>query len=53
MRPDVPVIMITAYADSQTEANALSGGAAGVITKPVDFSLLRTEIDSRLAALGG
>jgi CheY-like chemotaxis protein len=53
MRPDVPVIMITAYADSQTEANALSGGAAGVITKPVDFSLLRTEIDSRLAALTG
>jgi CheY-like chemotaxis protein len=53
MRPDVPVIMITAYADSKTEANALSRGAAGVLTKPVDFSLLRTEIDTRLAALVG
>ena len=51
MRPDVPVIMITAYADSKTEANALSRGAAGVLTKPVDFSVLRTEIDTRLAAL--
>ena len=53
MRPDVPVIMITAYADSNTEANALSRGAAGVLTKPVDFGLLRTEIDTRLAALVG
>jgi CheY-like chemotaxis protein len=53
MRPDVPVIMITAYADSNTEANALSRGAAGVLTKPVDFDLLRTEIDTRLAALVG
>ena len=53
MRPDVPVIMITAYADSKTEANALARGAAGVLTKPVDFSVLRTEIDTRLAALVG
>jgi CheY-like chemotaxis protein len=53
MRPDVPVIMITAYADSKTEANALSRGATGVLTKPVDFGLLRTEIDTRLAALVG
>ena len=53
MRPDVPVIMITAYADAKTEANALSRGAAGVLTKPVDFSVLRTEIDTRLAALVG
>ena len=53
MRPDVPVIMITAYADSRTEASALSRGAAGVLTKPVDFDVLRTEIDARLAALVG
>src|SRR5882762_7088563 len=53
MRPDVPVIMITAYADCKTEATALSRGAAGVLTKPVDFDLLRTEIDARLAALVG
>ena len=53
MRPDVPVIMITAYADSRTEASALSRGAAGVLTKPVDFDVLRTEIDARLATLVG
>jgi CheY-like chemotaxis protein len=53
MRPDVPVIMITAYADSRTEASALSRGAAGVLTKPVDFDVLRTEIDARLAASVG
>jgi CheY-like chemotaxis protein len=40
VRSDVPVIMITAYADSKTEANALSRGAAGVLTKPVDFTAL-------------
>jgi DNA-binding response OmpR family regulator len=51
VRSDVPVIIITAYADSKTEATALSRGAAGVLTKPVDFSVLRSEIDTRLAAL--
>jgi DNA-binding response OmpR family regulator len=46
VRPDLPIIMITAYADSKTDANGLSRGAASVLTKPVDFSVLRTEIDT-------
>jgi CheY-like chemotaxis protein len=49
MRPDVPVIMITAYGDAATRRTALESGASGLLTKPIDFSVLREEIDSRLA----
>ena len=48
MRPDVPVIMITAYGDSETRRKAIESGATGLLTKPIDFTLLRSEIDSRL-----
>jgi CheY-like chemotaxis protein len=48
-RPDVPVIMITAYGDAETRRRALEGGAAGLLTKPIDFSVLRQEIEIRLA----
>jgi CheY-like chemotaxis protein len=49
MRPDVPVIMITAYGDPETRRKAIEGGAEGLLTKPIDFTLLREEIDMRLA----
>jgi CheY-like chemotaxis protein len=48
LRPDVPVIMITAYGDPDTRRKAIEGGAEGVLTKPIDFALLRGEIDTRL-----
>ena len=48
MRPDVPVIMITAYGDPDTKRKAIEGGAEGLLTKPIDFALLRDEIDTRL-----
>ena len=48
MRPGVPVIMITAYGDPETKRKAIEGGAEGLLTKPIDFALLRQEIDSRL-----
>ena len=48
MRPDVPVIMITAYGDPETKRKALESGASGLLTKPIDFSVLRVEIDTRL-----
>jgi CheY-like chemotaxis protein len=48
MRPDVPIIMITAYGDPETKRMAIEGGASGLLTKPVDFTLLRKEIDARL-----
>jgi CheY-like chemotaxis protein len=47
-RPDVPVIMITAYGDAETRRSAIERGAMGLLTKPVDFALLRQEIDTRL-----
>lgn len=47
-RPDVPVIMITAYGDGDTRRKAIERGAAGLLTKPIDFSVLRQEIDHRL-----
>jgi CheY-like chemotaxis protein len=49
IRPEVPVIMITAYGDAATRRKALESGATGLLTKPIDFSLLREEIDQRLA----
>ena len=48
-RPDVPVIMITAYGDETTRRTALEGGAETLLTKPIDFLELRSEIDIRLA----
>jgi DNA-binding response OmpR family regulator len=47
-RPNVPVIMITAYGDEATRKKAAELGAAGLLTKPIDFGLLREEIDERL-----
>jgi CheY-like chemotaxis protein len=47
-RPDVPVIMITAYGDAETRRKAIENGAVGLLTKPIDFALLRLEIDNRL-----
>ena len=47
-RPDVPVIMITAYSDAETRRKAIERGAVGLLTKPIDFVLLREEIDTRL-----
>ena len=49
IRPEVPVIMITAYGDPETRRKAIEGGAEGLLTKPIDFTLLREEIDMRLA----
>ena len=47
-RPEVPVIMITAYGDAETRRKAIERGAVGLLTKPIDFALVRHEIDNRL-----
>ena len=49
-RPDVPVIMITAYGDADTRRTAEARGAAGLFTKPIDFPELRVMIDRRIEA---
>ena len=48
MRPEVPVIMITAYGDADTRRKALENGATDLLTKPIDFVTLRREIDARV-----
>ena len=47
-RPDVPIIMITAYGDADTKRKALEAGAETLLTKPIDFALLRNEIETRV-----
>ena len=48
LRPDVPIIMITAYGDAETKRKALENGAEALLTKPIDFVMLRSEIDMRV-----
>ena len=48
LRPDVPVIMITAYGDAETKRKAQESGAEALLTKPIDFRTLRSEIDMRI-----
>jgi CheY-like chemotaxis protein len=48
IRPDVPIIMITAYGDPETKRRALASGAESLLTKPIDFGTLRSQIDSRV-----
>jgi CheY-like chemotaxis protein len=47
-RPDVPVIVITAYGDAETEQKALQFGVEALLTKPLDFESLRREIETRI-----
>ena len=48
LRPDVPVIMITAYGGAETKRKVLENGAEALLTKPIDFATLRNEIDLRV-----
>ena len=52
LRPDVPIIMITAYGDAETKRKALENGAQALLTKPIDFGSLRGEIDIQIARAG-
>ena len=43
-RPDLPVIMVTAYGDDERRRRADEYGAAEFITKPVDFAVLKQQL---------
>jgi CheY-like chemotaxis protein len=43
-RPELPVMMVTAYGDDERRRLAGEYGAAEFITKPVDFDLLKTQL---------
>jgi two-component system, response regulator, stage 0 sporulation protein F len=43
-RPDLPVIMLTAYGDEDRRRRAAEYGAAEFVTKPVDFDFLKERL---------
>ena len=43
-RPDLPVIMVTAYGDDERRRRATEYGAAEFLTKPVDFDALKARL---------
>ncbi len=43
-RPELPVMMLTAYADDERRERAAADGAAAFVTKPVDFDFLRIRL---------
>ena len=49
-RPDIPLIMITAYGSIDTAVVAMRGGAYDFITKPIDFLKLQNTLKNALEA---
>jgi CheY-like chemotaxis protein len=43
-RPEIPVMMVTAYGDDERRRRASNYGAAEFLTKPVDFALLKAQL---------
>ena len=43
-RPEMPVIMVTAYGDDERRRRASEYGAAEFLTKPVDFAFLKAQL---------
>jgi CheY-like chemotaxis protein len=43
-RADLPVIMVTAYGDDERRRKASEYGASEFVTKPVDFDLLKQQL---------
>ncbi len=43
-RPDLPVVMLTAYGDEERRRRAAEYGAADFLTKPVDFDFLKERL---------
>jgi CheY-like chemotaxis protein len=49
-RPDLPVMMVTAYGDDERRRRAAELGAVEFITKPVDFDQLKEQLHQLSAA---
>ena len=49
-RPDLPVMMVTAYGDDERRRRAAELGAVDFITKPVDFDQLKEQLRQLPAA---
>ena len=48
--PEISVVMVTAYGDSETERRAYALGALGFVQKPIDFPALKTRLRALAAA---
>lgn len=46
---DVPVIMVTARAESEATVEALEAGADDYVTKPIDFEVLKARVEAQLS----
>jgi len=44
LRPEMPVMMVTAYGDDERRRRASEYGAAEFLTKPVDFAFLKAQL---------
>jgi CheY-like chemotaxis protein len=49
-RPDLPVMMLTAYGDDERRRRASELGASEFLTKPVDFDQLKAQLRRMSAA---
>jgi CheY-like chemotaxis protein len=52
-RPDLPVMMVTAYGDDEPRRRAHELGASEFITKPLDFDQLKAQLRQLQAPLAG
>jgi CheY-like chemotaxis protein len=43
-RPELPVMMVTAYGDDERRRHAADAGACEFLTKPVDFDFLKGQL---------
>jgi CheY-like chemotaxis protein len=48
-RPELPVVIVTAYGDDQRRRRATELGAAAFLPKPVDFDELKRRLDELVA----
>jgi len=44
LRPEIPVMMVTAYGDDERRRRASEYGATEFLTKPVDFAYLKVQL---------
>src|SRR5258708_35525914 len=48
----IPFVFLTALGDRESELRARRLGAGNYVTKPIDFDMLETVINARLASIG-
>ncbi len=52
LKPELPVVMITAYGDPDSRQRAIDDGAVDFLAKPIDFDLLKTRMPRLIHSAG-